>query len=48
MRIVELRRGQSFAEAAERTASRIGGWLLLALAAYVVLVAAHNRPFRWL
>src|SRR5580704_14092602 len=36
---VELRRGQSFAEAAERTASRIGGALLFALAAYVVLAA---------
>ena len=33
---VELRRGEEFSEAAERTASRIGGALLFALAAYVV------------
>jgi len=33
---VELRHGQAFAEKAERTASRIGGALLFALAAYVV------------
>lgn len=33
---VELRHGQTFAENAERTASRIGGALLFALAAYVV------------
>jgi divalent metal cation (Fe/Co/Zn/Cd) transporter len=33
---VELRHGQSFAESAERTASRIGGALLFALAAYIV------------
>ena len=37
---VELRRGQSFAESAERLASRIGGALLFALAAYVVVAAA--------
>lgn len=37
---VELRRGQTFAESAERTASRIGGGLLFALAAYVVASAA--------
>jgi divalent metal cation (Fe/Co/Zn/Cd) transporter len=36
---VELRHGQSFAEKAERTASRIGGALLFALAAYVVASA---------
>jgi divalent metal cation (Fe/Co/Zn/Cd) transporter len=36
---VELRRGQAFAENAERTASRIGGALLFALAAYVVVGA---------
>jgi len=36
---VELRHGQAFAEAAERTASRIGGALLFALAAYVVASA---------
>lgn len=37
---VELRRGQEFSETAERLASRIGGGLLFALAAYVVLSAA--------
>jgi divalent metal cation (Fe/Co/Zn/Cd) transporter len=37
---VELRHGQTFAEGAERTASRIGGALLFALAAYVVGSAA--------
>jgi divalent metal cation (Fe/Co/Zn/Cd) transporter len=37
--MVELRRGQSFAEGAERTASRIAGGLLFALAAYVVSAA---------
>ncbi|HET6236259.1 MAG TPA: cation transporter [Acetobacteraceae bacterium] len=37
---VELRRGQAFAERAERAASRIAGGLLLALAAYVVSAAA--------
>lgn len=36
---VELRHGQAFAEIAERTASRIGGALLFALAAYVVASA---------
>src|ERR1700674_186388 len=36
---VELRHGKAFAEAAERTASRIGGALLFALAAYVVASA---------
>jgi divalent metal cation (Fe/Co/Zn/Cd) transporter len=36
---VELRYGQVFAERAERTASRIGGALLFALAAYVVASA---------
>jgi divalent metal cation (Fe/Co/Zn/Cd) transporter len=36
---VELRHGQTFAENAERTASRIGGVLLFALAAYVVASA---------
>jgi len=38
--IVELRHGQKFAEAAEQRAARIGGALLFALAAYVVLAAA--------
>ena len=36
---VELRHGQAFAESAERTASRIAGGLLFALAAYVVTAA---------
>ena len=51
---VELRNGQSFAEAAERTASRIGGALLLSLAAYVVLAAGwslwtrQGQDFSWL
>jgi len=36
---VELRRGRSVAEMAERTASRIGGALLFALAAYIVVAA---------
>lgn len=50
---VELRHGQAFAESAERTASRIGGGLLFALAAYVVLSAAwslwtrHGEEFSW-
>src|SRR5437868_3671073 len=37
---VELRHGQAFAEKAERTASRIGGALLFALAVYVIASAA--------
>jgi divalent metal cation (Fe/Co/Zn/Cd) transporter len=36
---VELRHGQTFAEKAERTASRAGGALLFALAAYVLASA---------
>jgi divalent metal cation (Fe/Co/Zn/Cd) transporter len=36
---VELRHGEAFAESAERMASRIGGALLFALAAYVVASA---------
>jgi hypothetical protein len=36
---VELRRGQVFSERAERIASRIGGALLFALAAYVTVAA---------
>ena len=39
---VELRRGQAFSETAERTASRIGGGLLFALAAYVVVSAGWS------
>jgi divalent metal cation (Fe/Co/Zn/Cd) transporter len=37
---VELRRGQAFSERAERTATKIGGGLLFALAAYIVAGAA--------
>ena len=37
---VELRHGQAFAESAERTASKIAGGLLFALAFYVVAAAA--------
>ena len=36
---VELQHGEAFSEAAERAASRIGGALLFALAAYVVVDA---------
>ena len=39
---VELRRGRAVSEKAERRASRIGGVLLLALAAYVVTAAASS------
>src|SRR6516225_5598439 len=39
---VELRRGASFARAAELRASRIGGALLFALAAYVVVAAGWS------
>jgi len=50
---VELRRGRAFSEAAERTASRIGGALLFALAAYVIAAAGwslwtrHGQAFSW-
>lgn len=50
---VELRLGQSFSEHAERTASRIAGALLFALALYVVLSAVwglwtrHEEEFSW-
>ena len=39
---VELRDGHAFSENAERIASRIGGALLIALAAYVVIAAGWN------
>jgi divalent metal cation (Fe/Co/Zn/Cd) transporter len=39
---VELRQGRHFAEAAERTASRIGGALLFSLAAYVIVAAVWS------
>ena len=50
---VELRRGQSFAEAAERAASRVGGALLFTLAGYVVVMAGwslwtgQGQAFSW-
>lgn len=50
---VELRRGHTFAAAAERRASRIAGALLLALAAWVVaaacgkLAARTGQSFSW-
>ncbi|MBW4022736.1 MAG: cation transporter [Proteobacteria bacterium] len=40
--VVELRHGQAFSERAEMLASRIGGALLFALAAYVVASAAWS------
>jgi divalent metal cation (Fe/Co/Zn/Cd) transporter len=49
----ELRRGQSVAEMAERTASRIGGALLFVLAAYIVVAAGwrlwtrQGAEFSW-
>lgn len=43
---VELRRGQSFAEFAERVASQIGGALLFALAAYIVVAAGWSLWMR--
>ena len=39
---VELRHGRAFSERAEHTASRIGGGLLFALAAYIVAGAAWS------
>jgi divalent metal cation (Fe/Co/Zn/Cd) transporter len=50
---VELRRGQSFAEATEHAARRIGGALLFALSAYVVVAAGwdlwtrEGQAFSW-
>jgi divalent metal cation (Fe/Co/Zn/Cd) transporter len=50
---VELRHGQQFSESAERTASRIGGALLFALAAYVTMAAlwslwvGRGEEFSW-
>jgi len=40
--LVELRHGHEFSENAERIAGRIGGALLFALAAYVVVAAGWN------
>jgi divalent metal cation (Fe/Co/Zn/Cd) transporter len=39
---VELRRGQAFSERAERTASKFGGGLLFALAAYIIAGAVWS------
>jgi len=39
---VELRHGRAFSESAERTASKIGGGLLFALAAYIVTAAGWS------
>jgi divalent metal cation (Fe/Co/Zn/Cd) transporter len=50
---VELRRGERFSEKAERTASRIAGALLLAVAAYVTVASAwslwtgNGAAFSW-
>ena len=50
---VELRRGQAFSENAERSASRIAGGLLFALAAYVTIAALwglwtrQGEAFSW-
>ena len=43
---VELRDGHAFSENAERIASQIGGALLIALAAYVVVAAGWNLSTR--
>ncbi len=43
---IELRNGEAFSENAERIASRIGGALLFALAAYVVVAAGWNLWWR--
>ena len=40
--LVELRDGHAFSESAERIASRIGGALLIMLAAYVVIAVGWN------
>jgi divalent metal cation (Fe/Co/Zn/Cd) transporter len=50
---VEVKHGRPFSEAAERTASRIGGGLLFALAAYVIVAAGwglwhrEGQAFSW-
>jgi divalent metal cation (Fe/Co/Zn/Cd) transporter len=43
---VELKHGQSFSENAERTASKIGGFLLFSLAAYIIAAAAWGLRMR--
>jgi divalent metal cation (Fe/Co/Zn/Cd) transporter len=50
---VELKHGHSFSEKAERTASKIGGVLLFALAAYIITAAVwglwtqEGQAFSW-
>ncbi len=50
---VELKHGHSFSENAERIASKIGGFLLFALAAYIIVAAAwglwtrEGEAFSW-
>jgi divalent metal cation (Fe/Co/Zn/Cd) transporter len=50
---VELKHGRTFSDAAERTASRIAGGLLFALAAYVIVAAGwglwhrEGQAFSW-
>jgi len=50
---VELKRGHSFSEDVERAASKIGGFLLFALAAYIVVAAVwglwtrEGEAFSW-
>jgi divalent metal cation (Fe/Co/Zn/Cd) transporter len=50
---VELKHGRTFSEAAERTASRIVGGLLFALAAYIIVAAGwglwhrEGQAFSW-
>jgi divalent metal cation (Fe/Co/Zn/Cd) transporter len=50
---VELKHGRTFSETAERTASRIAGGLLFALAAYVIVAAGwglwhrEGQAFSW-
>jgi divalent metal cation (Fe/Co/Zn/Cd) transporter len=39
---IEIRQGENFSETVERRASRIGGALLFALAAYVIVSAAYG------
>jgi divalent metal cation (Fe/Co/Zn/Cd) transporter len=51
--LIELKHGRSFSEDAERTASKIGGFLLFALAAYIIAAAAwglwtrEGEAFSW-
>jgi divalent metal cation (Fe/Co/Zn/Cd) transporter len=51
--LIELKHGRSFSEDAERTASKIGGFLLFALAVYIIAAAAwglwtrEGEAFSW-